>query len=135
MEPQTTWNSLLKEWAERNWLDVSELAEALLEWLNKDGFPPDTMENRNLGADWHRVQALAMCSFALQRANDVLDSPNHMPSQVPFTLTCASCNNEGPDSYVESIDEGWTCIVYFPAGTSEKFLGECLICRQRDGEV
>ena len=29
MDPQTTWNTLLEEWTQCNWLDVSELAEAL----------------------------------------------------------------------------------------------------------
>lgn len=135
MDPQATWNRLLDEWANHYWLDVSELAEALLEWLSKGGFPPDTMGNRNLGADWHRKLALTMCRFALQRADDVLNSPNQIPSQVPFTLTCATCNNDGPDTYAESIDEGWTAIEYFPAGASENFLGECPICRQRDGEA
>lgn len=135
MDPQATWNSLLQEWAERNWLDVSELAEALLEWLSKGGFPPDTMGNRNLGADWNRELAQTMCKFALQRASDVLDSPNQIPSGVPFTLTCATCNNEGPDTYAEAIDEGWTRIEYFPDGDSENFLGECPVCRERDGEA
>ena len=135
MDPQTTWNSLLEEWAKRNWLDVSELAEALLEWLSKDGFPPKTIGSRDLGADWHRTAALAMCNFALTRANDVLDSPNQIPGQVPFTLTCATCNNEGPDTYAEAIDEGWTRIEYFPAGESENFLGECPVCRESDWQA
>lgn len=135
MDPQATWNSLLEEWANRNWLNVFELAEALLEWLSNDGFPPDTMGIRNLGADWHRTQALAMCRFALERARDVLNSPHQIPGQVPFTLTCATCNNEGPDAYDEAIDEGWRDIEYFPAGSSENFLGECPICRERDGEA
>lgn len=135
MDPQATWNRLLEEWESRNWLDVSELAEALLEWLSKDGFPPDTMGNRRLGADWHRELALTMCKFALQRANDVLDSPDQIPSQTPFTLTCATCNNEGPDTYAEAIDEGWTRIEYFPAGASENFLGECPVCRKCDCEA
>jgi len=135
MDPQATWNSLLEEWANRNWLAVSELAEALLEWLSKDGFPPDTMGNRSLGADWHRELASTMCKFALERANDVLDSPNQIPSQVPFTLTCATCNNEGPDTYADAIDEGWTRIEYSPAGASENFLGECPVCRERDDEA
>ncbi len=131
MDPQATWNSLLEEWAERNWLDVSELAEALLEWLSKGGFPPDTMGNRNLGADWNRELAQTMCKFALKRANDVLDSPNQIPSQVTFKLTCATCNNEGPDTYAEAIDEGWARI----AGDSENFLGECRVCRESDDEA
>ena len=132
MDPQATWNRLLEEWANRNWLDVAELAEALLEWLSKDGFPPDTMTSRGLGADWHRMLALTMCRFALERANDVLESLHQIPRQVPFTLTCATCNNDGPDTYTKAIDEGWTRIEYFPAGVSENFLGECPICRQRD---
>lgn len=88
-----------------------------------------------MGVDWHRVLAFAMCRFALNRANDVLNSPDQIPSQVTFSLTCASCNNEGPNTYDEAIDEGWTGIEYFPAGTSENFLGHCDICRERDGEV
>jgi len=135
MDPQATWNSLLEEWAECNWLDVSELAEALLEWLSKDGFPPETMGTHRMGADWNRTLALAACNFALQRAADVLNSPNQIPSRVPFTLTCATCNNEGPDTYAEAIDEGWMGIEYFPAGASENFLGECDICHKRDGEA
>ena len=132
MDPQSAWNSLLEEWAERNWRDVSELAEALLEWLSKDGFPPKTMGSRDLGADWHRATTLAMCQFALARANDVMNSPNQIPSQVPFTLTCAICNNERPATYAEAIDDGWTRIEYFPAGDSEDFLGECPVCRESD---
>lgn len=135
MDPQATWNRLLEEWANGNWLDVSEAAEALLEWLSKDGFPPQTTGSRQMGVDWHRVLAFAMCRFALNRANDVLNSPDQIPSQVTFSLTCASCNNEGPNTYDEAIDEGWTGIEYFPAGTSENFLGHCDICRERDGEV
>lgn len=135
MDPQATWTSLLDAWAERNWDDVVELAEALLGWLSKEGFPPETVGGKSMGADWNRALALAMCRFALNRARDVLDSPDQIPGDVPFSLTCATCNNEGPDSYAEAIDEGWTGIEFFPAGASENFLGECPICRRRDGEA
>jgi len=121
-------NTELEEWADGNWLDVFELAEALVEWLSKEGFPPDTMGNRNLGADWNRVLALAMCSFARQRANEVLKSPSQIPRHIPFTLNCSMCNNEGPDTFAEAIEEGWTCIEYDPAGLSSNFLGECRFC-------
>jgi len=106
MDPQATWDALLEEWTQCNWLDVSELAEALLEWLDKEGFPPETMGTRSMGADWNRVLAVAVCKFALQRANNVLDSPNNIPTEVPFTLSCDTCGNEGPDAFDEAIAEG-----------------------------
>ncbi|TWU62568.1 hypothetical protein V7x_43030 [Crateriforma conspicua] len=135
MDPQTTWNSLLDAWLYRHWLDVSELAESLLGWLSKKGFPPNTMGTQQLGPERNRAVAIAACQYAAAQANAVLSSPNQIPAEVPFTLTCATCNNEGPDTYAEAIDEGWTCIVYYPAGQSENFLGECPVCRERDGEA
>ena len=134
MDPQATWNALLEEWEQCNWLDVAELAAALLQWLSKNGFPPETAGSR-MGADWNRVLALAACNFALQQVNDVLNSPNQIPSQVPFTLSCDTCSNEGPDTYTEAVNEGWSQIRYYPAGLSENFLGQCEICRKRDDSV
>ena len=132
MDPQATWNALLEEWTQCNWLDVSELAEALLEWLDKEGYPPETISTRSMRADWNRVLVLAVCKFALQRANNVLDSPNNIPTEVPFTLSCDTCGNEGPDAFDEAIAEGWKQLRYTPAGTSENFLGLCPICQAAD---
>ncbi len=132
MDPQATWNGLLEEWSQGNWLDVCEMAEALLQWLKEDGFPPETMGTLRLGADWNRTLALAMATFALQRANDVLDNPAGIPDTVPFTLTCATCSNEGPSTAGEALDDGWSHFQYVPAGASENFLGYCPVCRKRD---
>lgn len=134
MDPQATWDSLLAEWTAGNWLEVFELAEALLGWLEKDGFAPETMGTLRLGADWNRTQATAMATFALQRSNEVLDNPAGIPSTVPFTLSCATCNNEGPSAIDAAINAGWSHFYYVPAGMSENFLGYCPICRERDLE-
>lgn len=132
MDPQATWDSLLQEWAQGNWLDVYELAESLLDWLLKDGFPPETMGTLRLGADWNRSVALAATQFALKRADEVLDNPAGIPESIPFTLTCSACNNEGPSSVREALNEGWSRFHYVPAGSSENFLGYCPICRKKD---
>ncbi|QDT13398.1 hypothetical protein [Planctomycetes bacterium K23_9] len=132
MDPQATWESLLAEWQAGNWLEVFELAEALLGWLQKDGFAPETMGRLRLGDDWNRTLATAMATFALQRANEVLDNLAGIPDSVPFTLSCAKCNNEGPSTVCEALEEGWSHFQYFPAGISENFLGYCPVCRKRD---
>ena len=129
MDPQTTWNALLEEWTQCNWLDVLELAEALLEWLSKFGYPPETIEGRRMGADWNRVLATAVCEFAVRRANNVLDSPHQIPTEVSFTLSCYSCNNEGPRALSDAIAQGWCHLRYTPAGMSENVLGHCPYCQ------
>ena len=132
MDPQATWNALLEEWMRCNWQEVAELAEALLGWLKKNGFPPETIGERRMGADWNRTLALAVCAFALRRANRVLADPNGIPDDVGFSLSCDTCGNDGPDTHDEAIAEGWTELRYTPAGLSENFLGYCPICRLQE---
>jgi len=59
MDPQATWDMLLQAWSKRNWNEVAELSESLLDWLAKGGFPPETNYPRELGADWDSAVALA----------------------------------------------------------------------------
>lgn len=131
MDPQVTWNSLLEEWARRSWLDVTELAEALLDWLDRGGFPPKTSDAPELGSEWHAAVAKAAAIYAMKRAEAVLDDPDGIPARVAFTLTCAHCNVEGPNTFYEAKHKGWTRIEYMPASTSENFLGICFPCSQR----
>ncbi len=131
MDPQVTWDSLMKEWANRSWLDVVELAEALLQWLDRDGFPPKTSDAPELGVEWHATVARAAATYAMKRADAVLADPDGIPARVAFTLTCAHCNVEGPNTYYEAKHKGWTSIRYMPAQTSENFLGICFTCNRR----
>lgn len=41
MDPQATWNHLQQAFKEHDWDEVEELAQALLAWLRKGGFPPN----------------------------------------------------------------------------------------------
>lgn len=132
MDPQTTWDLLLQAWAGRQWRDVAEHSEALLEWLRMGGFPPETNYPKEFGADWDTVVATAVCCFALKRSQQVLDDANGIPADVPFSLVCAECLDEGPVSFDLATQSGWTNIQYFPAGKGENFLGRCSRCRASD---
>ena len=42
MDPNETWKALLEAYRTSDWEQAIELAEALLQWLRIDGFPPST---------------------------------------------------------------------------------------------
>ena len=119
---------LLDAWFKRDWDGVLELCEALLNWLERDGFAPQVEYPRELGPDLNRLLARSARDFLRQRAMVVLESPSGIPLDVGFSLTCSECNNEGPENYDEAIDEGWTGIEYVPRRPSRDFLGSCPVC-------
>ena len=130
MDPQTTWRDLLRAWSDRDWEAVAGLAETLLDWIGRDGFPPKTMLDVELGTELNLRIANAAASCMLARARSVLAEPNGIPADVAFTLACANCNNEGPSTFADAISIGWTDVVYVPAGMSENFLGRCASCNE-----
>jgi hypothetical protein len=132
MDPQATWDSLLDAWCQGEWQDVCELADAMLSWLDKDGFPPETRHPQRMGSDWNRVVVRAACEFVQQRAKSVLQSPGYLPPEVAFTLSCDTCNNVGPDDADQAKTQGWKELRYTPTGLSENFLGYCPNCQRTD---
>ena len=54
MDPQTTWRDLLRAWSDRDWEAVVEHSESLLDWIDRDGFPPKTMRDVELGTELNR---------------------------------------------------------------------------------
>ena len=71
MDPQTTWNELLDAYVGCDWDRAEETATALLEWLDRDGFPPQTVQRSNVGPLFNRHLARAACQFVLDRAKEV----------------------------------------------------------------
>ena len=65
MDPQATWDQLLSALAEGDWDQIEELANALLDWLSRDGFPPIAIGTPNLGPEFERAICRAGCEFAL----------------------------------------------------------------------
>lgn len=129
MDPQVAWSNLLIAWVSRDWEEVLELSDALLNWLNKDGFPPEFSYPQELGAELNLVVVRATCDFAQQRAASVLSAADGIPPDVPFTLTCRECRDDGPVSVSQARQAGWQRIEYAPASAFENFLGICPNCQ------
>ena len=47
MDPQAAWDRLLEAYTHGDWSVVEELAEGLLEWLHRGGFPPQPVFKRD----------------------------------------------------------------------------------------
>lgn len=70
MDPQATWNDLLDACEQGDRETAAEAARALCEWLDRDGFPPQTQPGRTLDDALNRVIAKAVCRHAIAQAND-----------------------------------------------------------------
>jgi len=68
MDPQTVWNELLEALASNN-LDEAELkAEALITWLDRQGFPPQTSP-QPLPGRWDEAICRYVCGKVLAIAS------------------------------------------------------------------
>jgi hypothetical protein len=65
MDPQAAWNEMLTAILQKDWEQVSEFAEALLSWMKRGGFPPQTTAV-TMPARWNGGQAEFGCLQALQ---------------------------------------------------------------------
>lgn len=68
MDPQVVWEQLLDAYVDHDWGAVEEHAAALRGWLEKNGFPPQTVRHRELRPPANRLIALATCRMALEQA-------------------------------------------------------------------
>ena len=132
MDPQATWQQLITAFVDRDWHQVHESAQALLDWLRQEGFPPETTAGQSMGADWNRHVASAACEFAADLAKQVLTDPNGIPQGVPFTLSCCFCDEKAPESFAAAVEAGWTLIEFEPDGLAENFIGLCPEHTERD---
>ncbi|MCA9026795.1 MAG: hypothetical protein KDA86_16430 [Planctomycetaceae bacterium] len=64
MDPQVTWEVLLESIADCNYAEAREMAETLLSWLDRGGFPPQTLP-RVLSNDQDRTICLFVCRQVL----------------------------------------------------------------------
>lgn len=68
MDPQAAWDRLLEAYTDGDWSVVEELAEGLLHWLHRGGFPPQTVSEREMDDAWNRAIAVFASRFALSAA-------------------------------------------------------------------
>lgn len=64
MDPQVTWQELLEASAKREFDRMEELAEALLHWIDRRGYPPKTVDRDDLPRGWHKAIAQFVCHMA-----------------------------------------------------------------------
>ncbi len=67
MDPHATWAQMQEELMAENWETAMELAEALLKWLDGNGFPP-LVGSKDLPYGWHRELARAGARYVLLAA-------------------------------------------------------------------
>ena len=129
MDPQETWLRLLAASVNNDWEEAEELANALLTWLEKGGFPPEVLGPKELGVEFNAALVHAACSFILRRADSVLAEGSCMPQAGSFSLICRYCSKERSGAAVDVIAEGWMGIEYVPGSISENLWGICPSCR------
>lgn len=70
MDPDAALAELLTAVADRDWDRIDELADGLLQWLQRRGFPPLTVGPKSLGKEWHRAVATFVCHVAKSKVRD-----------------------------------------------------------------
>ena len=71
MDPDATWSMLLNAYRKADWAQVLESSDALQEWPNRGGFPPESLRQM-LGIDDVATKAivLAFCRHACTQARE-----------------------------------------------------------------
>ena len=72
MDPQVTWDLMLRAYAREEWLDVREHGTALSAWLTRGGFPPPIIADPPVGDDFNFALALVACKYAQAKADQFL---------------------------------------------------------------
>lgn len=68
MDPQAAWNEMLEAIFQSDWEIAQERSEALLGWMDKGGFPPQTAEVP-MSRQWNQAMAKFGCLITLQLVN------------------------------------------------------------------
>ena len=88
------------------------------------------MSNDVISPDW--VRECTECGYPRSVRLDCCpncDSPHFTVREAPFSLACAECDVDGPDTKEAAMAEGWTDIQFYPDGRSWCYLGLCPQCR------
>jgi len=64
MDPDASLRDLLEAMEAGDCDQVSELADALANWMSRGGFPPQTIGPSTLGIEWHAAVTTALLKLA-----------------------------------------------------------------------
>jgi hypothetical protein len=68
MDPEATRNEMLEAIDEDDLADAKFFAESLLNWLERDGFAPQTVK-RSIPSEWNRLICDHVCREVLRAVN------------------------------------------------------------------
>ena len=68
MDPQITWDLMLRAYASEDWPGTHEHATALSTWLTRGGFPPTVIADPPVGDSFNFALALVACKYAIAQA-------------------------------------------------------------------
>jgi len=71
MDPQAAWQQMVTAVAGGDWEEAIEFADSLRQWLQRGGFPPQTLLGHEMPPEWNHEVALAACWFVLSQANQL----------------------------------------------------------------
>ena len=71
MDPQTAWQQMVSAVSGGHWEEAGEYADGLYQWLQRGGFPPQTVLGHEMPSEWNHEVALAACWFVLSQANQL----------------------------------------------------------------
>lgn len=128
MDPNETWRLLREACTKMDWPAVVEFATALMEWIDKGGFPPHMDDPAEGDLEISKQAVYSACQFSIEWANHCL-ATHGGDIETGFGLTCGKCKADGPDSYAAAVNEGWIDLDYDPRAASGRFLGMCPSCR------
>lgn len=81
MDPQQTWTDLLGALESNQCEEAIKLAQALLEWLRRGGFPPNVVGAATLGRKWHSTLASSGCEAAIQMVEAIQSASSLEPTE------------------------------------------------------
>lgn len=67
MDPQAMWEQLQEAYGNADWETARELAQALLEWLHRGGFPPTIQAGDSVDLAERRSIVIRFCRETMQR--------------------------------------------------------------------
>lgn len=67
MDPQATWEQLQEAYGNADWETARELAQALLEWLRRGGFPPTIQAGDSADLAEQRAIVIRFCRETIER--------------------------------------------------------------------
>ena len=71
MDPQAAWQQMVSAVSGGHWDEAGEYADGLYQWLQRGGFPPQTVLGHEMPSEWNHEVALAACWFVLSQANQL----------------------------------------------------------------